>query len=76
MDFVPNHTGLEHPWFIASATATDPSDPYWNHYIWQECGINGTSPPTNWVGTIQNAISDQLIDKRSMNFKTGDLAKN
>ena len=52
MDFVPNFTGKDHPWFQASVSAMSSDDSLWFQYVWEDCG-NGTSLPTNWVSTFQ-----------------------
>lgn len=41
MDFVPNHSSSQHPWFLASA-AGDPA--YRDYYVWH-------SAPPDWRGT-------------------------
>ncbi|XP_013394632.1 neutral and basic amino acid transport protein rBAT [Lingula anatina] len=50
LDFIPNHTSDQHPWFNNSRHATDPSDHYYSYYVWRDCG-NDTyrDYPTNWV---------------------------
>jgi alpha-glucosidase len=45
LDFVPNHTSDQHPWFRASRSSR--SDPQRNWYIWREPAAGG-GPPTNW----------------------------
>jgi len=49
IDFIPNHSSVEHPWF----TASQHKDQYYNDfYIWNDGVIddNGTiQPPNNWV---------------------------
>ncbi len=45
LDFVPNHTSDQHPWFQASRSAKD--DPKRDWYIWRDAGPNG-KPPNNW----------------------------
>jgi oligo-1,6-glucosidase len=47
LDFVPNHTSNEHPWFQA-ALKNDPK--YVDYYIWHEGKNNGKEVPTNRVG--------------------------
>lgn len=47
LDFVPNHTSNEHPWFQA-ALRNDPN--YIDYYIWHEGKNNGKDFPTNWLG--------------------------
>lgn len=47
IDFVPNHTSNEHPWFQA-ALRNDPN--YVDYYIWHKGKNNGKDRPTNWLG--------------------------
>jgi glycosidase len=47
IDFVPNHTSNEHPWFQA-ALRNDPN--YIDYYVWHEGKNNGKDLPTNWLG--------------------------
>jgi alpha-glucosidase len=46
LDFVPNHTSAEHPWFKESRSSR--SNPKRNWYVWAESGHNG-GPPNNWL---------------------------
>lgn len=46
LDFVPNHTSEEHPWFIESRKDTTNSKRDW--YIWQNPNPKG-GPPNNWI---------------------------
>ncbi len=45
IDWVPNHTSDQHPWFIASRSSRDHSQRDW--YIWRDPQPDG-SPPNNW----------------------------
>ncbi|XP_013420072.1 neutral and basic amino acid transport protein rBAT-like [Lingula anatina] len=56
LDFIPNHTSDQHPWFNNSRQATDPSDRYYSYYVWRDCG-NDTyrDYPTNWVSVFGNS---------------------
>lgn len=45
LDFVPNHTSDQHPWFLASRSSRD--DPRRDWYIWHDGDGNG-APPNNW----------------------------
>ncbi len=45
LDFVPNHTSDQHPWFIESRSSRDNSKRGW--YIWQDPKPDG-GPPNNW----------------------------
>lgn len=49
MDFVPNHTSSEHPWFEASRSSRH--DPKRDWYIWRDPQPNG-DPPNNWLSVF------------------------
>jgi alpha-glucosidase len=46
VDYVPNHTSSDHPWFLASRSSRD--DPKRDWYTWRDAKPDG-SPPNNWV---------------------------
>ena len=46
LDFVPNHTSDQHPWFIESRSS--PSNEKRDWYIWRDGKPDG-APPNNWV---------------------------
>jgi alpha-glucosidase len=48
LDFVPNHTSDQHPWFVESRSSRMSTKRDW--YIWQD-GKNG-GPPNNWVSNF------------------------
>jgi alpha-glucosidase len=45
LDFVPNHTSDQHPWFIDSRSSKYHPEREW--YVWRE-GKRDGSPPNNW----------------------------
>jgi alpha-glucosidase len=45
LDFVPNHTSDQHPWF--SAARSSRADPKRDWYLWRDGSSDG-SPPNNW----------------------------
>ncbi len=45
LDFVPNHTSDEHPWFLESRSSRD--NPKRDWYIWRDPAPDG-GPPNNW----------------------------
>jgi alpha-glucosidase len=45
IDWVPNHTSDQHPWFLESRSSKD--NPKRNWYIWKDAKPDGT-PPNNW----------------------------
>ncbi|SRR5690606_27727125 len=49
LDWVPNHTSSEHPWFKASRSARN--DPRRDWYVWQDPKPDG-SPPNNWISVF------------------------
>jgi alpha-glucosidase len=46
LDWVPNHTSDQHPWFLASRSSRD--DPKRDWYVWRDPGPGG-GPPNNWT---------------------------
>lgn len=46
LDFVPNHSSDQHPWFAQSRSARDHPKRDW--YIWRDAKPDG-SPPNNWI---------------------------
>ena len=45
LDFVPNHTSNEHPWFVEARSSRDSPKRDW--FIWADPRADG-SPPNNW----------------------------
>jgi alpha-glucosidase len=46
MDFVPNHTSDQHPWFLDSKSSRTSAHRDW--YIWRD-GKAAGQPPNNWI---------------------------
>ena len=46
LDFVPNHTSDQHPWFRESRVSRTNAKRDW--YIWRD-GAPGVGPPNNWL---------------------------
>ncbi len=46
LDFVPNHTSDQHPWFVESRAARD--NPKRDWYIWRDAAAGGGAP-NNWI---------------------------
>ncbi len=46
VDYVPNHTSDQHPWFIESRSARNSEKRDW--YIWRDARPDG-GPPNNWL---------------------------
>ena len=49
LDFVPNHTSDQHPWFLESRVSRE--SPKRNWYIWRDPAPGG-GPPTNWISNF------------------------
>jgi alpha-glucosidase len=49
LDFVPNHTSDQHPWFVKSRSSRD--NPRRDWYIWRDPKPDG-SPPNNWLSVF------------------------
>ena len=49
VDFIPNHTSDEHPWFLESRASRD--NPKANWYMWADAAPDG-GPPNNWLSTF------------------------
>jgi glycosidase len=46
LDFVPNHSSDQHPWFVASKSSR--TSPKRDWYIWRDPAPGG-GPPNNWI---------------------------
>ncbi|MCC7450586.1 MAG: DUF3459 domain-containing protein [Anaerolineae bacterium] len=46
IDFVPNHSSDQHPWFVESRSSRD--NPKRDWYVWVDAKPDG-SPPNNWL---------------------------
>jgi alpha-glucosidase len=46
LDFVPNHSSDQHPWFVESRSSRD--NPKRDWYLWRDPAADG-SPPNNWI---------------------------
>src|SRR5512135_3118235 len=49
LDFVPNHTSDQHPWFVESCATRN--NPRRDWYIWRDPGPDG-APPNNWTSAF------------------------
>ncbi len=82
LDFVPNHTSIEHPWFKASRRSR--ADPKRGWYIWRDAAPDG-GPPNNWIsnfggsawawdaGTGQYYYHAYLAEQPDLNWRNPDV---
>lgn len=49
LDYVPNHTSEQHPWFVESRSSR--ANPRRNWYLWKDPGRDG-GPPNNWLSVF------------------------
>lgn len=49
LDFVPNHSSTEHPWFVESRSSRDNPKREW--YFWRDPAPDG-GPPNNWTSDM------------------------
>lgn len=82
LDFVPNHSSDQHPWFVASRASRD--NPKRDWYIWRDGKPDG-SPPNNWISdfggsawewdeaTGQYYLHAFLKEQPDLNWRNPDL---
>ncbi len=49
LDFVPNHSSDQHPWFLESRSSRDSPKRDW--YLWRDAADDG-GPPNNWMSNF------------------------
>ena len=82
LDFVPNHSSDQHPWFVESRSSR--SNPKRDWYIWRDAGPDG-GPPNNWIsdfggsawtwddGTQQYYLRAFLPEQPDLNWRSPEL---
>ena len=89
MDFVPNHTSDQHPWFLESRSSKD--NPKRNWYLWHDpaegMGPPSNRPPNNWLSqfggsawtwdevTGQFYLHSFLAQQPDLNWRNPDVRK-
>jgi alpha-glucosidase len=84
LDFVPNHTSIEHAWFKESRSSR--SNPKRNWYLWADPEPNG-GPPNNWLsrfggsawqwdeGTSQYYYHSFLVEQPDLNWRNPEVRR-
>jgi alpha-glucosidase len=82
LDLVPNHTSIEHPWFVDARSSRDAEHRDW--YVWADPKPDG-SPPNNWVSaflgpawtyddqTGQSYLTNFLPEQADLNWWDDDV---
>ncbi len=60
LDFVPNHSSHQHPWFIESRSSRD--NPKRDWYYWRDPAPDG-GPPNNWLAHFGGGSAWELDEK-------------
>jgi glycosidase len=55
VDYVPNHTSIEHPWFVESRRGRSSAKRDW--YTWRDPASDG-GPPNNWISMFNGPAWD------------------
>ncbi|MDX6691115.1 MAG: alpha-glucosidase [Solirubrobacteraceae bacterium] len=78
VDYVPNHTSDQHPWFAASRSSREASKRNW--YVWADPSADG-GPPNNWTSeaggsvweldatTGQYYLHSHLVEQPDLNWR-------
>lgn len=84
LDFVPNHSSDQHPWFVESRSSRD--NPKRDWYIWHDPAPDG-GPPNNWTSdmggsawefdpaTGQYYLHAFLKEQADLNWRNPDVRK-
>jgi alpha-glucosidase len=82
LDFVPNHTSDQHPWFLDSRSSRTSAKRDW--YVWADPDQTG-GPPNNWLSrfggsawqwderTGQYYYHSFLLEQPDLNWRNGDV---
>lgn len=60
LDFVPNHSSNQHPWFLESRSSRD--NPKRDWYIWRDPAPDG-GPPNNWLAHFGGGSAWEFDEK-------------
>ena len=83
LDFVPNHSSDQHPWFVESRSSRNNPKRGW--YIWRDPAPGG-GPPNNWISDFGGSAWEwddasgqyyyhaMLVEQPDLNWRNPDLA--
>jgi len=84
LDFVPNHTSSDHPWFRESRSSVDSPKRDW--YVWRDAKDDGTAP-NNWIAvfggpawewdqkTQQYYLHSFLVEQPDLNWRNPQVER-
>jgi len=84
LDFVPNHSSSEHPWFLDSRSSRDSTKRDW--YVWRDARPDG-GPPNNWIAafggpawewdqhTHQYYLHSFLVEQPDLNWRNPEVER-
>ncbi|XP_030854020.1 maltase 1 [Strongylocentrotus purpuratus] len=70
LDFVPNHSSDQHPWFLESKKNRDYRNPYRDYYVWKDpkAGCTSVDPreclPNNWIGVFGGSVWEWVEERQ------------
>ncbi len=72
LDWVPNHTSDQHPWFVESRSSRD--NPKRDWYVWRDPAPDG-GPPNNWIATFKGVPAWTLDEATGQYYLHSFLAE-
>lgn len=73
LDWVPNHTSDQHPWFIESRSDLTSAKRDW--YVWRDPDVHGL-PPNNWASAFRSAGPAWTFDEHTGQYYLHSYASN
>ena len=82
IDWVPNHTSDQHPWFLESRSSRESPKRDW--YVWKDPGPGG-EPPNNWLSVFGGSawkldgetgryyLHSFLVEQPDLNWRNPDV---
>jgi alpha-glucosidase len=65
LDFVPNHTSSDHPWFVESRSSRTNPKAEW--YVWRDPAPGG-GPPNNWLAMFSGESAWEWVPERGQYY--------